>query len=77
MAKYLLLADPHGAYQLPEDTDVDGLRARLREAMESGAVLEVDYEAGDDGLARSTVMLNGSALAAVSVVETQEPDAVD
>lgn len=54
---------------LPEE-----VRQRIRAAMAEGAVIDLEYEMGDDPRNVAVVTLNGAALAFASVVEIRDVD---
>lgn len=74
MPAYLVISGTDKNYRLPGGVDPDEVRRGLRNAMENGRVIDVDYQMGNDPLHLSTLTINGSAVGFVTVVETQDLD---
>ncbi len=74
MPKRLLIgAQPGPGWLLPDDTDLDDLHRRLRQACAVGDVAEVSIHPNDDPKVTAHLIVNGKAVAAVAVVETPAP----
>ena len=73
VSKHLLINGVATNWRLPAETDVDALHERIRSAMREGAVIEVEGELGDAPLERTSMLLNGRAIATANVVELSEP----
>jgi hypothetical protein len=72
MPKHLSLsAESTHNWRLPADTDVDGLRNRLRTAMEKGQVIDVQVEMNNDPRATAPVLINGNNLLVYDLPEPQ------
>jgi len=76
MPAFLILGTPPvvgGNFRIPSGTPAQTIRDQLRHAVESGSILDVVYEMGDNPLDRQVVTVNGKALQFFSVVETADP----
>jgi hypothetical protein len=70
VSKHLIL-DPGSTtnWRLPAETDLDGLRAEIKDAMRTEAVYEVAVEMGNDPRQRGILVLNGRTLTHAGVIE--------
>jgi hypothetical protein len=74
MSMHLIIGSTSANWRLPAETNPHQLRDDIAACMESGNVLRVTVEMGDNPLERAELLLNGKGLPAVAVVELAEPD---